>query len=361
MAGGDNTSAFSEDRVDLRAAFFRHGRDGDEGLAAFGERAAVHEVVLAADAGDDAGADRISAYLAGEVDLDCGVDGHDRRVLRDAERIIGPRYILEQQILTTVHIVIEPARTESEGSYGDARTDLFAGVVDHAAFQKREHAVGHGFGMKSEVLMVLESGQDGIRDASDTDLQGRAVRNHLGYMASDRGINFCRNGSRNLNQRVINLYSCIDLRYMDQRITVRERHGFVDLHDDLAGTFGRGDSKVGRHSERAIAIFIRRGHIEKYGIERKGSVTEKTRDLTKESRYRGSVTVCKPATYVIGHKETLHMEGVLVLGLAVRSFAASDGKGCIYGHITKFPATVGKGLREDFRDRCTSLDINAVS
>ena len=50
MAGGDNAGAFSEDRIDLRAAFFRHGRDGDQSLAAFGEGAAVHEVVLAADA-----------------------------------------------------------------------------------------------------------------------------------------------------------------------------------------------------------------------------------------------------------------------------------------------------------------------
>ena len=35
VAGGDDAGAFSEDRVDLRATFFRHGRDGDEGLAAF--------------------------------------------------------------------------------------------------------------------------------------------------------------------------------------------------------------------------------------------------------------------------------------------------------------------------------------
>ena len=49
VAGGDNAGAFSEDRIDLRAAFFRHGRDGDEGLAAFGEGTAIHEVVLAAD------------------------------------------------------------------------------------------------------------------------------------------------------------------------------------------------------------------------------------------------------------------------------------------------------------------------
>ena len=117
VAGGDDAGAFSEDRVDLRAAFFRHGRDGDEGLAAFREGASVHEVVLAADAGDDAGADRIGAYLTGEVDLDCGVDGHYRRVLRDAERVIGPCDVLQEEVLTIVHIVIEAAGTEGQGGH----------------------------------------------------------------------------------------------------------------------------------------------------------------------------------------------------------------------------------------------------
>ena len=83
-------------------------------LAAFREGASVHEVVLAADAGDDAGADRIGAYLACEVYLDCGVDGHYRRVLRDAERVIGPCDVLQEKVLTIVHIVIETAGTEGQ-------------------------------------------------------------------------------------------------------------------------------------------------------------------------------------------------------------------------------------------------------
>ena len=35
MTGGHDTCTFRKDRVDLRAALFCHGRNGDEGLSAF--------------------------------------------------------------------------------------------------------------------------------------------------------------------------------------------------------------------------------------------------------------------------------------------------------------------------------------
>ena len=109
VARRDDTRSGRQQRLDLRFASGRGRGDGDEGLAPFGQRPAVHEVVLAAYARDDAFADRIGAHLPREVHLHGRVDGHDPGVLPDAERIVGPRHVLHHQILAVVHIVVQPA------------------------------------------------------------------------------------------------------------------------------------------------------------------------------------------------------------------------------------------------------------
>ena len=71
VAGGHDAGAFGEDRLDLGDPLFGHGRYGYECLAAFGEGTTVHEVMLSADAGDDACADGVRTDLTCEVDLYC--------------------------------------------------------------------------------------------------------------------------------------------------------------------------------------------------------------------------------------------------------------------------------------------------
>ena len=60
------------------------------------------------------------------------------------------------------------------------------------------------------MTVVLQGGKDGIRDASDTDLEGRPVRNQLRYMAADGSVHLGRYCSRDLNQRIVRLNGSID-------------------------------------------------------------------------------------------------------------------------------------------------------
>ena len=120
VARRDDARAGRQQRLDLRFALGCGRRDGDKGLAPFGQRSAVHEVVLAAHARDDAFADRIGAHLPREVHLDGRVDGHDARVLPDAEWVVGPRHVLHHQILAVVHVVVQPARPEGQRGHRHA-------------------------------------------------------------------------------------------------------------------------------------------------------------------------------------------------------------------------------------------------
>ena len=61
---------------------------GDDRLAAFRSRGPSDEVDLPAEPGVDVGPDGVGANLAGQVDLDRGVDGHEVVVLADHEGVV---------------------------------------------------------------------------------------------------------------------------------------------------------------------------------------------------------------------------------------------------------------------------------
>ena len=110
VSGSHDSCTLSEDRLDLRDTLLRHGWDGYECLAAFGEGTTVHEVMLAADTRDDTCADRVRTHLTCEINLYCRVYGHDLWILSYAERSIGPCHILKHQVFTIVHIFIQTLR-----------------------------------------------------------------------------------------------------------------------------------------------------------------------------------------------------------------------------------------------------------
>ena len=68
--------------------------------------------------------------------------------------------------------------------------------------------------------MVLQCGQNSVRDAADSDLEGSSVRDHFSDMATDGRVYLGRCGGRNLNERVIHLNGSVYAGHMDQSITV---------------------------------------------------------------------------------------------------------------------------------------------
>ena len=355
------TGSGCQQRLDFRLAFRGHRRHGDEGLAALGERASVHEVVLAADARDDAYADRIGADLSREVDLHGRVDGHDLRILTDAERIVGPRHILQHQILAVIHVVVQAARPEGQRRHRDPGHDDLLRVVDHAALQQRQYAVGHRFGMESEVFVIFQRSQHGIRDSADADLQRGAVGDHLGDVAPDAELGLGRHGRRNLDQRRIDLHGCGEARRVDDGIAVGEGHGTVDLCDDDPGALHGRNRQVGRDAERAVTFGIRGRNVDQCHVQWNRAVAEQPRDLAQEGRNRLSVSVGEPAADVVGDEEAVDEERFAEFGTAVGSVVSPHGEGRVELHAVQLPAAFGQGGNQHFGNRRAALNVDALA
>ena len=148
VAGRDDACAWRQYGGDLRDAFVGHRRHGNDGLAALRQRCAVYEVDLSADTRIELRAQRVRAYLAGNVDLQRRIDGRHAVVLRDDVGIVGVAHVHHQYGRVVVDEVVDALRTHQE------RRDHLA-LVDkaRAGEQARLNIDGQGHDcMKGEKL-----------------------------------------------------------------------------------------------------------------------------------------------------------------------------------------------------------------
>ncbi len=105
-ARGDHAGTGREGGHNLAPSLIGTGGEGNEGASAFGEGAAVHEIVLAAHAGEDFLAYGVRADLAGEVHFQGGIDGTGPRVLRNEERIVGIGHVKKLHGTVVVDVLV---------------------------------------------------------------------------------------------------------------------------------------------------------------------------------------------------------------------------------------------------------------
>ena len=316
--------------------------------------------MLAAHARDDAHSDRVGAHLPREVHLHGRIDGHDLRVLPDAERVVGPCHVLHHEVFAVVHVVIQPARAEGQRGHRHAGHHRFLRVVDHAAFQQRQHAVGHRLGVQSQMPVAAEGRQYGVRNAAHADLQRRPVGNQFGDVAADFPFRFARHGRRDLHQRRIDLHGRRQARGVDHGVAVGVGHRLVDLRDDGLGALHGGNRQIGRDAERAVAFGVGRRDVDEREVEGQRAVAEQRGDFAQEGRNGLSVAVGQPPADVVGDEQAVDEERLLVFGAAVGGVEGSHGEGRIDRHMLQFAAPFGHCGHERFGDRGAALNVDAV-
>ena len=185
-ARGDHAGAGREARHDARdrAVLGRRGQ-GDDRLAARRAGRAAVEVDLPADAGVESRAERVGADLAGEVDLQRGVDRHHLVLLADDERVVDVLGRVEGEQRVVVDVVVEPLGAHAEAGDDLAAVERLAAAGDHARLDQVDDAVGDHLGVDAQVLLVLEELQHRLRDAADAELDGRAVLDQRGDVLAD--------------------------------------------------------------------------------------------------------------------------------------------------------------------------------
>ena len=360
VAGRHDACAGRQQRLDLRFALGGSRRDGDEGFAALRQGPSVHEIVLPAYARNDALANRVGANLPREVYLDGRVDRHHARVLADAERVVRPCHILHHEVFAVVHVIVQPARSQRQRGDRYTRHDPFERVVDHAAFEQRQHAVGHRLGMQPEVFVARERGQHGVGDPAHADLQRRPVGDQFGDVVADPAFDVGGGRRGHFDQRVVDLDGRGDAREVDHGVAVGERHGRVDLRDDCPGAFHGRNGQVGRDAERAVALLVGAREVEDCHVDGQRPVAEQPWDFAQEGRGRLSVALGQPAADVIGHEQAVDQERILVFGAAIGGVCPPDGESGVERDIGELGGTVGHGTDEYFGDRGAALNVDAA-
>jgi hypothetical protein len=178
-----------------RLAGFGAARDGEDGLAALGQRGTAQEVHLPADARDHARPDGVGAHLTGQVDLDGGVDGAHLRVARDHGGVVHVGDVELQHVGVVVDEVEQPARAGDEAADDATAVDLLLRVVDGARQDQVERAVGPHLGVDAQVTVAMQRAAHRVGDRADAHLQGGAVVDEAGDVASD-GVLLGRRGLR---------------------------------------------------------------------------------------------------------------------------------------------------------------------
>jgi hypothetical protein len=69
-----------------------------------------------------------------------------------------------------------------------------------------------------------------------------------------------------------------------ERVAVRAGHPLVDLGDDQPRRVRRGERRVDRGAERAVAMAIRRRQLQEGDVERDRAAREQARDVGEENR-----------------------------------------------------------------------------
>ena len=230
---GDNGPRVQRGDDAGESALFGGGALGEDGPAAFGMVGAPGEVCGSPGAGVLLGADGLGTDLAGQIDLEGGIDGHHVVILGDDVRIVGVAAAAEAEAGMVVHEVVEEGISREEGPDSNAFVDGFIPVGYGATIDKMGHRSPDLFRVDTQIMLVHKVETDGIGDAAEAKLDTVAVLHELGDVACDGFF-------RGTDGRVLELID--GFIYLVEDVCHGDRQGAlppdgrglgVDLKDDL--------------------------------------------------------------------------------------------------------------------------------
>lgn len=216
---------------------------------------------MTADAGVDGVAEGVGADLAGEVDLERGVDGDDAIVFPDQACVVRAIAGVEFDEGIVVDEIEDFLGSGDKAGGDSAGVDGLTGVGDRAGVVQINQAVGKHLGMDAEVLPVVEAGENGVGDSADAHLQGGTVGHQLRDDVSNLRLNrrWLLYGVG--TEGAIGVNELCDFAEVDGRGTEGSRHLLIDLrNDDSRGIYG-GARSIDAGAERTVAMAVRRGKL----------------------------------------------------------------------------------------------------
>ena len=361
VAGGHDTGAGGEDGSDLADALVGHRGHGDDGLAALGHGGSVDEVDLAADTGVELGAEGVSAYLAGEVHLEGGVDGCHLGVLGDDVGVVGVADVHHGHHRVVVDEVIDLLGAHEEGGYHLAAVDALLGSVDYAFPDEGQDAVGEHLGVDTEVLVVTELGQYGVGNGADTHLQGGSVLDQGGAVASDGCLDGRGLGEVSGLQLGVALHEGVDHRQGDDGVTPCAGYVLVDHCDDVLCAFDGGQGGVHGGTHGYVTVLVGEGYLDHGHVAGQYAAAVESLGLAQEDGDVVGIAGLYALAHIAAYEECLMEEDSLILGVGVGSGAL--GVEVVDPHVPEFAciASAAESVNEHLGGCGHTAEMNMVT
>ncbi len=238
---------------------------------------------------------------------------------------------------------------------------LLEAVVNDAFLHEADHAVGHGFRVQAQVLVVLDTVKNGIWDASDANLQASTIRNLGCHMGADSRFFRCRVAEDHAHGGFLAVHGGRQLGFVDEALPVEVGDVGAHLRNHHAGALYGRYGNIGRYAEAAIAILVGQGAVDHGYVHGDFAAAEKPRHFTQESGRHGAVAGGHVLTLVRGNEDAVDEEGFLVFGLAERGWAAGDVESGDYLHATKFLVAAGQCGLQDNGDGGAALENDGIA
>ena len=187
--------------------------------------------------------------LAKQVNLQGRVDRDQLVILAGQIRVVGEINRMDFQRRIAVHELVKLARAERESGDHLAGQIVLLAVGDSAAFDQTQNTVADHFGVDAQVMFGAQLHHHGIGNSAITDLQRRAVLDHVGNIFSDRLLHRADLGQTDLHHRITALDQRRDLRDMHMAVAIGVRHIGVDFKHHGARPGQCGHRVVGTEAE----------------------------------------------------------------------------------------------------------------
>jgi hypothetical protein len=192
------------------------------------------EVWLGGDPAVQRALEDVGAYLSGQIDGECLGDRDHAFLPREHLGIAHAVDRLEHETRIAVDELVQPTRTHGPAGDDLAGTVGLADARDHAALDQLDEGLGDDVGVNAEVAPVGKVAKHLVRDASEADLERRAILDDARNVAGD-SLSHCADRRVDvLDHRGLHGDDAVEPIDGHEAVTPRPRHVRVDLRDNHA-------------------------------------------------------------------------------------------------------------------------------
>ena len=215
--------------------------------------------------------------------------------------------------------------------------------------------------MDTEVLVVTQLGEHGVRDGADAHLQAGSVFHEVGAVDTDLGLDLGRLGEMGRHQRGVVFHEEVDHAGGNHGVAPGAGNVLIDHGDDRFGAFDGGEGGIDRSTQRHIAVLVHGRDLDHSHVAGQHAAAIELLRLAQEDRNVVGPAGLHVLADVAAHEEGLVEEGALEALFRVGSHAF--GVEVMDADIFQFAglAAAAKCLDENLRGAGHAAQMDVVT